>query len=583
MPPEPTHRRSLVKAAVVGGVAVGAVGVAVRLDPSSRPDDDLAPGGALELSADSGSDVKSLEVRLDDTMLRRSSQARWSTRALPTSVHSMVAVTWQGESSAEVSLRSKVAGQWGQWAVLPALDDHPDPTDAEDTAVNGTHLRWVGAAEGVQVQVSGVRPEALTLVLLHPEPRPEDELDEVPTSLVAGRSTAARQGEPVPRPTIRTRKQWGATESWRNGSPRYNPTIEQLHVHHSASGNDYSKADVPAIIRGFYRYHTQNLGWSDIAYNFLVDKYGRLWEGRAGGVTKPVRGAHTLGFNATSAGVAAIGNYEVAGPSKKMLGALADLAAWKLDQYARKPRGKITVRSEGSDKYAAGATPTLRIIDGHRDTNDTACPGKLLYARLDDVRSEAHRIVKRYRSSTPKVRATRRPEITGRSRPGKRLTLDPGAYEPSGAKVSVQWRRDGKAVNGATGLRYRCTEADLGSEVTALVRATSPGAEPTQDVVSAGRVTTPVKVVPTARSRRGRVRVLVDFVPPRGLAVTPTGRVSIKVGSRTKTVPLRDGKVRTTLGKRRAMRPGLRRVVVTYTGDRSCNPSQRETTVEIVS
>ena len=128
-----------------------------------------------------------------------------------------------------------------------------------------------------------------------------------------------------------------------------------------------------------------------------------------------------------------------------------------------------------------------------------------------------------------------------------------------------------------------CTEADLGSEITALVRATSPGAEPTQDVVSAGRVTTPVKVVPSARSRRGRVRVLVDFVPPRGLAVTPTGRVSIKVGSRTKTVPLRDGKVRTTLGKRRPMRPGQRRVVVTYTGDRSCNPSQRETTVEIVS
>ncbi|MEN8706751.1 MAG: N-acetylmuramoyl-L-alanine amidase [Nocardioides marinisabuli] len=580
MPPEPTHRRSLVKAAVVGGVAVGAVGVAVRLDPSSRPDDDLAPGGALELSADSGSDVKALEVPLDDSMLQRSSQARWSTKALPTSVHSMVAVTWLGESAAEVSVRSKVAGRWGQWAVLPSLDDHPDPSDPEDTAVRGTHLRWVGPAEGVQVQVAGERPEALTLVLLHPQPRASD-ADEVPTSLTAGRTMAAREGDPVPRPTIRSRRAWGATESWRDGSPRYNPTIEQLHVHHSASGNDYSRTDVPALIRGFYRYHTQNLGWSDIAYNFLVDKYGRLWEGRAGGVAKPVRGAHTLGFNATSTGVAAIGNYEVAAPSKAMLGALADLAAWKLDQYGRRPRGKIQVRSEGSDKYRAGTVATLRIIDGHRDTNDTACPGKLLYARLPDVRSDAHRIVERYRNADKQVRATRRPEVTGRTRPGKRLSVDPGAYDPAGAKVSVQWRRDGKAVAGATGLRYRCTEADLGSEVSVLVRATSPGAEPAQDVVTAGRVTIPVKVVTKARSRRGKVRVVVDLVPAQGMDVTPTGRVSIKVGSRTKTVAVRDGQVRTSLGARKPLRAGPRRVVVAYTGDRACNPAQGETAVEV--
>ncbi|GHJ59790.1 hypothetical protein NOK12_23080 [Nocardioides sp. OK12] len=581
MPPEPTHRRSLVKAAVVGGVAVGAVGVAVRLDPSSQPDDPREqPGGALDLSADSGSDVKALEVRLDDSLLTRSAQARWTTRALPTSVHSMVAATWRGESTAEVSVRSKVAGSWGQWQVLPALDDHPDPDDAEETAVRGTHLRWVGAAEGVQVQVGGTRPRDLTLVLLHPQPRAAD-ADEVPTSLVAGRSTAAREGDPVPKPTIRSRKSWGATESWRNGSPRYNSTIEQLHVHHTASGNDYSRTDVPALIRGFYRYHTQNLGWSDIAYNFLVDKYGRLWEGRAGGVAKPVRGAHTLGFNATSTGVAAIGNYEVTGPSKAMLGALADLAAWKLDQYARRPRGKIKVRSEGSDRYRAGTVATLRIIDGHRDTNDTACPGKLLYARLPDVRSDAHRIVERYRNADKKVRATRRPSVSGRTRPGKRLEVDPGAYDPSGAKVSVQWRRAGKAISGATGLRYRCTEDDLGSEISALVRATSPGAEAAQDVVNAGRVTIPVKVVVSARSRRGKVVVKADLVPAQGVDVVPTGRVTVTVSGRSDQVALRDGRLRATFGARKPIKAGDRLVTVTYAGDRACNPARGEVRVQV--
>jgi hypothetical protein len=58
-----------------------------------------------------------------------------------------------------------------------------------------------------------------------------------------------------------------------------------------------------------YRYHTQNLGWSDLDYNFLVDRFGRIWVARASGANKPVRGAHALGFNATSTGVPAIGNW----------------------------------------------------------------------------------------------------------------------------------------------------------------------------------------------------------------------------------------------------------------------------------
>ncbi|ANH40435.1 N-acetylmuramoyl-L-alanine amidase [Nocardioides dokdonensis FR1436] len=578
MSPEPTHRRSLVKAALAGGVAVGAIGVAVRIDPSSQPDDPT-PGASLELSADSGSDVKSLEVPLDDTMLRRSSQARWTTRDLPTSVHSMVALTWLGESTADLSIRSKVGGRWGEWVVLPTLDDHPDAISDEATAVRGTHLRFVGAADGVQVRVAGSRPEALTLVLLHPAARASDQ-DEL-AEQVAGRATLARAGEPVPRPTIRTRKDWGATESWRDGSPTYNSTIAQMHVHHTASGNDYSRTQVPALLRGFYRYHTQNLGWSDIGYNFLVDKFGRIWEGRAGGVTRPVRGAHTLGFNTASTGVAAIGNYEVSAPSNAMIGALAKMAAWKLDQYGRRPRGKIKVRSEGSDKYRTGTVVALRVIDGHRDTNDTACPGKLLYARLPDVRSRAHKIVEQHRNVQKQVRTTRSPKVKGRTRPGRLLEVDPGAYEPAGAKTTIQWRRDGKAVPGATGRRYRCSDADLGSQISVLVRATSPGADAVQEVVGAGRVTTPVKIVAEARSRRGKVRVDARLVPPRGRDVTPTGTVTVKVSGRSKQVKLRDGRLRVSVGGRKPIKAGNRRVVITYPGDRACNPNQVELRVQV--
>ena len=83
-----------------------------------------------------------------------------------------------------------------------------------------------------------------------------------------------------------------------------------MHLHHTATGNGYSRSDVPGILRGMYRYHTKTLGWFDIGYNFLVDRFGRAWVGRSGGANQLVRGAHTLGFNRSSVGIAVIGNLE---------------------------------------------------------------------------------------------------------------------------------------------------------------------------------------------------------------------------------------------------------------------------------
>ncbi|WP_292603981.1 N-acetylmuramoyl-L-alanine amidase [Nocardioides sp. REDSEA-S30_B4] len=215
---------------------------------------------------------------------------------------------------------------------------------------------------------------------------PGDEPTDEPTSKAKVRA---------PQPDLRSRKDWGADESWRDGKPVLCRTIQQVHVHHTASGNDYSRRDVPALIRSFYRYHTRSLGWSDIGYNFLVDRFGRTWVGRAGGPSRPIRGAHTLGFNHTSVGVAVIGNYESAAAVDRIVTAIVRLAAWKLDRYDRKPRGKTRVYSHGSDKYPKGWV-RLKVIDGHRDTNDTACPGDRLYARLPEIRKRTHWHVKRW-------------------------------------------------------------------------------------------------------------------------------------------------------------------------------------------
>src|SRR6185312_2726608 len=96
-------------------------------------------------------------------------------------------------------------------------------------------------------------------------------------------------------------------------------------VHHTAGTNAYTRAQAPAIVRGIEVYHVKGNGWNDIGYNFLVDRFGNVYEGRRGGIDKNVVGAHAEGFNTGSIGVALIGNFQAATPPKPMQQALVKL------------------------------------------------------------------------------------------------------------------------------------------------------------------------------------------------------------------------------------------------------------------
>ncbi|MGH8969758.1 MAG: N-acetylmuramoyl-L-alanine amidase, partial [Actinomycetes bacterium] len=148
---------------------------------------------------------------------------------------------------------------------------------------------------------------------------------------------------------------------------------------------------VPRIIRGIYAYHTKSNGWSDVGYNFLVDRFGRLWEGRYGGISRAVIGAHSGGFNENTFGVSAIGNFDSAGAPAAMVDSIARLMAWKLSLHYRNPTGKTTLTSAGggTSRYGAGTKVVKNVISAHRNVGYTACPGKYLYARMSTIRSKA--------------------------------------------------------------------------------------------------------------------------------------------------------------------------------------------------
>jgi hypothetical protein len=193
-------------------------------------------------------------------------------------------------------------------------------------------------------------------------------------------------------PTVVTRPAWGANESIRRAPPSYAPAVRFVVVHHTAGRNDYSRAEAPAIVRGIQLYHVNGNGWNDIGYNFLVDRFGTIYEGRFGGIDRNVIGAHAQGFNTGSVGIAVLGTFGGTAPSRAAQDAVASLIAWRLDLAHVDPVSSVAVVSGGSDRFVSGADTALDVVSGHRDTGRTECPGDLLYARLRAIATQARGI-----------------------------------------------------------------------------------------------------------------------------------------------------------------------------------------------
>lgn len=289
----------------------------------------------------------------------------------------MLGASWNDERDVgSASVRTLGSAGWSPWTKL-WVDDAEGPDDGSHERGRRVASRplWVGRATTVQVR--GARA-GMRLHLVDPGEGPAR-----PRMRAAADPSA---------PSVITREQWGADESIRRGSPEYAPRIRLGFVHHTATGNDYGPQDSAAFVRAIYEYHVNTNGWDDIGYNALIDQYGQIFEGRYGGLDRPVVGAHAQGFNTGSAGVAIIGTFTDVDPPSASIDALQRFLAWRLDVDRVDPRGTATVRSGGSPKFPEGTDVTLPTVLGHRDTGDTECPGDLLYPRLPSIREAVNAI-----------------------------------------------------------------------------------------------------------------------------------------------------------------------------------------------
>jgi len=328
----------------------------------------LAGGLAIAPAAFGSSTARSTTVDLHPTGGGRFEVASRLAR------FTLAGVSWRGTGSVELRTRS-VSGDWSGWrAAAPEDEDGPDTGSMEQRRA-GWRLGnpwWVGVSDRIEARARGAVSAVRAELVWSPEVR------------IPLRVTAA-----VGAPPIVPRLSWGADEKIRRGPPSYASEVNFAIVHHTAGRNDYSRSEAAAIVKGIQLFHVQGNGWNDIGYNFLVDRFGTIYEGRYGGIDRNVIGAHALGFNTGSVGIALLGTYGSAQPSQAALDAIAKLVAWRLDLAHVDPTSFVNVISGGSEKYARGIPVLLNAVSGHRDTGLTECPGNALYARLNSIAAVA--------------------------------------------------------------------------------------------------------------------------------------------------------------------------------------------------
>jgi N-acetylmuramoyl-L-alanine amidase-like protein len=291
-------------------------------------------------------------------------------------------------------------------------------------------------------------------------------------------ATTASAEASVTQPAVISRAGWGADESYRfksNGSEKWPPTFyatKMLIVHHTAGKNN--DPNPAATVRAIYYYHAITRGWGDVGYNFLIDARGRIYKGRYSGPDGSrnsdtltgenanglgVTGAHTLGWNSGTMGVAILGTYTSANIPQAARSSLVSHLAWEADHHSIDPLATKTFTNPSSGDQKSNHT-----ISGHRDWKATECPGDKFYAGLPSIRRDvAARLATQTKSFAPASTVVTRGTT---SSPPADLASDDGVfYQVTAAQPSSAYVTDwfGAAHIDVTGVK-RLTTTYRGSD-----------------------------------------------------------------------------------------------------------------------
>ena len=552
----------MVLAAIVATAALAVAAPALSLQPyvPEPVEFELAPPGAGAATVSAAGGTISRELRAPKRF-------------------NLVGLRWRGGGEPGIAIRTRRAGgPWSRWTTVPVQsEDAPDSVTGEPHPQGTSNPVWAGQADYVQYRSSRRLP-GLRLHFVNTTGT-ATAVDRARTALrravsrgaVALASVTNAQAAGA-KPSIRSRASWGA----RHCPPRRRPargSVKAALVHHTVTTNGYGRSDVPSMILGICRYHRNSNGWDDIGYNFLLDRYGVIWEGRAGGVGSAVVGAQAQGFNAQTTGIANLGTHTGVRQRAVALNAIARLVRWKLPHHGQPTSGRATVVSAGGplSRYPRGARVSLSRVSGHRDVGRTECPGSALYRQLPDLRRRVGS--SRPAPASPSVRASVSAQAIdyGQSVAVKGSARGRDGRPLRGAPIDIE-RRDGRTWHALARTQSNdagAFSADVILSRNSRLRARYPGRRSVPPASSAvhfvgvravltANVTAPESggrsvISGTIRPGKPRVEVVVQRRARgtyRVIATLPT------TGS--------DGSFRVTY---RFRRPGRYRVRARFTGD----------------
>ncbi|WP_010145808.1 N-acetylmuramoyl-L-alanine amidase, partial [Citricoccus sp. CH26A] len=438
---QPTPQAAGTRSARVSQASVVSLASAVKAAPGKgRPtgqERDVVPvpeGIAAKATAETDAETAPEARELAGTALPAEDTEQVAALTAPAETIDFIVagVTWEVQDAdevTEVSVRVREDGTWTDWSSLEIHDGDERP-GADRT---GTEPLVSTGADAVQARVSTVSgevPKGLQVDIINPgvadtdgklNPAPAGAPETGEPTADHASATASSTAEFVPamhqqdglitgtatgqtvatsadvlKPAIVTRAQWGANESVVQDWGRPSTRLKALYIHHTAGSNNYTKAGAYAQIRGIFTYHAVNLQWGDIGYQFLVDKFGTIYQGRRGSIDAPVPGAQAGGFNTDTIGVSAMGNYDVVAAPAAMVTAIERVLAWQAYRYDVDPKGttRLTQSGKGTARWSSGTTVTVPTILGHKVTNFTACPGRYLDAQIPTIRRKVDAAVK---------------------------------------------------------------------------------------------------------------------------------------------------------------------------------------------
>jgi hypothetical protein len=297
----------------------------------------------------------------------------------------LAGLQWSAPSRPRIELRTRVGGgDWSPWA-LGSMTGH----DGDDSgpASFGEPV-WAGAADMVQLRSR----EPVSGVVVHFVARAGDRLFRATATATAALPLATPILDAGPgQPPIIARSVWAGDQAPTAGPANYG-AIKLAFVHHTVNANGYGAAEVPALLLAIFDYHRYVRGFFDIAYNFIIDAFGRIWEARAGGIDEPVVGAHAGAYNEEATGVAVLGTFSAVVPPPAAISALEHLLAWKLALHGIPPVGWVRVEVDPPDAFYTPFRPgqlvLLPRVAGHRQGDLTSCPGDAFFAQLPSIRPQ---------------------------------------------------------------------------------------------------------------------------------------------------------------------------------------------------